>query len=626
MTKHHKTAATIVDDIIASTGGSIVLAMPLGLGKANLVCNELVARAQADPAISLTILTALTLEKPNPTNPLERAFIKPVIDRLFGDYPELAYVEPQRRGTLPDNIKIIEFFFLAGKWLSTPAAQQNYISANYTHALGAILDHKPNVLAQIVARRETPDGPRISMSCNPDIAPDLLAARDRGEISPLLVCEVNNNLPFMGGDAEIAESEADHVLSGADWPLFAPPREPVSLTDHAIGLRIAGLVPDGGTLQIGIGSIGDAVAAGLILRHKKPDDFDTAMHALDRAASTSPDQQHLYHSGSFEEGLFGASEMFVPAFLDLIEAGVVSREVDGVCLQAGFFLGPADFYKRLREMPEASRARIAMRPVSYVNELYGPEEEKRRARTNARFVNSGMIATLLGAIVSDGLEDGRVVSGVGGQYNFVAQAFALEGARSIIAIRATREGSNGPESNIRWSYGHTTIPRHLRDIVVTEYGVADLRNKTDAEVVAAMLSITDSRFQTELMATAKDAGKLARNYVIPERFTNNTPQALARKLEGARTAGQLPAFPFGSDFTDIEQRLIPALGCLRSASASPLTLIPLALKGLGTGKAAHAGNLSEEEACIARMNLESPATWRDRFFATLLRGALRQTS
>ena len=81
-----------------------------------------------------------------------------------------------------------------------------------------------------------------------------------------------------------------------------------------------------------------------------------------------------------------------------------------------------------------------MMPVSFTNALYGDEEAKRRARVDARFVNNAMMATLMGAAVSDGLEDGQVISGVGGQYNFVAQAFALEGARSILALEAARVG------------------------------------------------------------------------------------------------------------------------------------------------------------------------------------------
>lgn len=79
-----------------------------------------------------------------------------------------------------------------------------------------------------------------------------------------------------------------------------------------------------------------------------------------------------------------------------------------------------------------------------------------------------MMVTLLGAAVSDATEDGQVISGVGGQFNFVEQAFALRDARAILTLGATRQGKRGLSSNIRWSYGHATIPRHLRDVVVTE--------------------------------------------------------------------------------------------------------------------------------------------------------------
>src|SRR5213083_1712326 len=155
-----------------------------------------------------------------------------------------------------------------------------------------------------------------------------------------------------------------------------------------------------------------------------------------------------------------------------------------------------------------------MMPVSFTNELYGQEEQKRRARIDARFINSTMMATLLGAAVSDGLDDGQVVSGVGGQYNFVAQAFALDGARSILALESTRQTGGKAQSNIRWAYGHETIPRHLRDVFVTEYGIADVRGKSDAEVIAAMLGVSDSRFQDDLARAAKDAGKLPKNHEI----------------------------------------------------------------------------------------------------------------
>ena len=77
------------------------------------------------------------------------------------------------------------------------------------------------------------------------------------------------------------------------------------------------------------------------------------------------------------------------------------------------------------------------------------------------------------------------------------------------------QGRHDSRSNIVTSYGHTTIPRHLRDIAITEYGIADLRGRTDAECIAAMLNIADSRFQDELLAAAKRANKIDAGYRIP---------------------------------------------------------------------------------------------------------------
>src|ERR1700712_2224414 len=100
--------AAIAEAIVRDTGANLVVGLPLGLGKANHVVNALYARAAADRAISLTLFSARTLEKPNPGNVLERRFIGPVIERLFGGYPDLAYAAPLRAGALPPNIKVIE--------------------------------------------------------------------------------------------------------------------------------------------------------------------------------------------------------------------------------------------------------------------------------------------------------------------------------------------------------------------------------------------------------------------------------------------------------------------------------------------------------------------------------------
>jgi acyl-CoA hydrolase len=299
--------------------------------------------------------------------------------------------------------------------------------------------------------------------------------------------------------------------------------------------------------------------------------------------------------------------------LDLYRAGILKREVDGAVLHAGFFLGSRAFNRALRDMPAAELKKFQMTSISYVNELYHDEDAKRRARVKARFLNDAMMATLLGDVISDGLDDGRIVSGVGGQYNFIAQGFALEGARSAILLHATRDTKGKTQSNVLWRYAHTTIPRHLRDIIITEYGIADIRGKTDREVIAAMLAIADSRFQDDLLRQAKDAGKIERSFTVPASARDNTPERIERLLRPAANAGLLPQFPFSTDFTDVEQRLIPALEKLKSAS--PRRLAALLVHGLG----ARAAN---EKDCLDRLGLTKPKRLSDRLYAALVRGAL----
>ena len=101
----------IAEDIIRDVGTDLVVGLPLGLGKANHIINALYARAAADRAIKLTILSALTLEKPRPKTLLEQRFIAPVIERLFGGYPDLAYAEALHANAMPPNVGVIEFFF-----------------------------------------------------------------------------------------------------------------------------------------------------------------------------------------------------------------------------------------------------------------------------------------------------------------------------------------------------------------------------------------------------------------------------------------------------------------------------------------------------------------------------------
>jgi acyl-CoA hydrolase len=312
--------------------------------------------------------------------------------------------------------------------------------------------------------------------------------------------------------------------------------------------------------------------------------------------------------------------MFLDGFLDLYRAGILKRRVqpDGALLHGAFLLGPRAFYEELRAMPDAERALFQMMPVSFTNELAGPGWElKVEQRRHARFINSAMMVTLGGAIASDGLADGRVVSGVGGQYNFVAQAQALPGGRSLIAVRSTRGSGGQLESNIRFNYGHVTIPRHLRDICLTEYGVADLRWKSDAEVAAAMLDITDSRFQSALLAETQRAGKLPVSYRIHDRHRNNLPGMLERALAPHRAAGLFGELPFGSDLTMEEITLGRQLRWLKANTGSwsgRFSLLAQLLRPRSRNPA--------HMPMLARMGIATPHGLRERFWRRLVTTAL----
>ena len=609
-----------VDAILERTGDRVACATPLGLGKPVPLLNSLYARVCAEPRRHLSIFTALSLEIPRAASELERRFLDPFVERVFAGVPELDYMRDLRRSALPPNVQLFEFYLRPGALLSVPSAQQNYVSSNYTHAGRDMLSRGINAVLVMVSER----GGRFSLSCNPDLTVEVAQGmRSRG--APCVVAAlVNRKLPFMGADAEVDADFFDVIIDDPahEHELFGIPCPPIEPAEHAIGLRAAALVRDGGTLQLGIGSLGDAVAHWLRQRHVANAEFAAAVAALgmDRSRQLIAQEGGLE---SFAAGLFGSSEMFTWGLMTLFRTGVLRRRADGAdggpMVQAGFFLGPTAFYRELRSLPEDERAAIQMTSVARINDLFGEEGAVRRQRRDARFLNICMMVTLSGAAVSDGLADGRVVSGVGGQYNFVAMAHELVGARSILLLRSTRETAGRIESNIVFNYGHVTIPRHLRDIVVTEYGIADLRGRTDAEIAAALIASADARFQDDLAARSKAAGKLPRTWQVPDHARANTPERLSAALAPLAARGLLPMFPLGTDFDADEQRLVPALQWLKRNSSSWRGRLSLAAALAGSAPSA------DEERALARMRLDGPRTLSERLLRRLVALALEKT-
>ena len=630
MTLNTADYSSAIDAVIDRVGPKIVLGIPLGLGKPNGFVNALYDRVAGDPGLDLVIFTALTLNTPRASG-VGGAFIDPMVARTMPAYEDLKYARAQQRGELPPNITVREFFFQAGTQIGKPVPQQNYISSNYTHVARDMIDHGANVFAQLVAVRDDTGERRVSLSCNPDVTLEVVPiARARWPVATVGVVEPE--LPFMPGDADRPEDEFDILIEPAERQgtghLFAVPKLPVTLKDHAIGLHASRLVRDGGTIQLGIGALGDSVSHALCLRHQD----NAAYTAIVDALPAVPDSvANLGDAGPFQAGLYGATEMFVDGFLALYKAGILKRrvfddidvqaainrgeqaapEAGGFVLHGGFFLGPRCFYDALNAMDDAERTQFNMTAVKRINQLYSTETLDRLQRREARFINTGLKCTLSGAVVSDALDNHRVLSGVGGQYNFVAQAHALDDGRSILLIKSVRGDGADAESNIVWDYPHTTIARHLRDIIITEYGIANLRGATDRDIIVRLLNVTDSRFQDDLLAKAKAAGKVEAGYQIPAAHRNNTPEALDALLTPHLRSGHLPHFPLPSDWTPEEEVLAVALGRLKERQAREGKRILLS--------AWRAGPPGPDTApYLQRVGLRQPASFTDKVTARLL--------
>ncbi|WP_268798868.1 acetyl-CoA hydrolase/transferase C-terminal domain-containing protein [Pseudomonas huanghezhanensis] len=630
-----------VDHILATLPSHIRTAMPLGLGKPNRFVNALYARIKTLPGRQLTIYTALCLGRPPAGDGLQGRFLEPFLERVFGDYPELDFLADLRADNLAPNVHVEQFFMQPGSLLNSESAQQSYVSSNYSHAARDINANGVNLIAQLVARN--PQIPEcLSLSCNPDVTLDLLAMvekrRAAGE-TILTLAQIHADLPWMPGDAQVSADTFDLLIDYEErTTLFSTPNMPVGIQDHFIGLYASTLVRDGGTLQIGIGSMGDALTAALLARQADNETYRECLSQLDGISTWKPLIEREGGVMPFSKGLYGCSEMFVNGLLVLLDAGIIRRKVystveqqrqansglldealhpDGVLVHGGFFLGPRSFYERLREFSPEQLAQINMTAISYINELYGDEDLKRLQRRDARFINSSFTVTLLGAAISDQLADGRVVSGVGGQYNFVAQAHALEDARSILILRSWRESGGDVTSNIVWDYAHATIPRHLRDIVITEYGIADLRGKTDAVVIEALLNISDSRFQPALIEQAQKAGKLPKDFRLDPLFSQNTPE----RLQAIR--GMYPQlfteYPLGSDFTTEERDLLRALNWLKSK----FKLRDIIALGKATLEAPGPDTFP---AHLARMQLDQPQGLREELYQRLVLAGLQATA
>ncbi|HBW38043.1 acetyl-CoA hydrolase/transferase C-terminal domain-containing protein [Desulfosporosinus sp. BICA1-9] len=707
-----------VDEVINYVGKDITFSMTLALGKPILFINELYRRAKEDPEIKLKIITALALEKPKGHSDLEKRFLGPLSDRIFEGVLEFDYMLDFRAGKLSKNVEVLEFFCKAGGYLNSPEAQQNHLATNYTHANRDAVALGCNVFGQLVGYRKINGKTMYSMSCNTDVCleavKNLKELRAKGK-KVAIIGEANKKLPFMYGDAVVEADTYDIILQGPqyNYELFCPPQNPVALPDHMIGINVSTLIKDGGTIQVGIGALGDAIVSGLIMRNEHNDLYQEFLQKSGIMKRYEKLISEWGDTGVFQKGLYGSSEMFVDAFMQMYKSKILKRKVfdsipimklinsgklavdsiptdiidqliemkaihsnlneedftflaeygilkQGLTYESGhimdgetkysadmndsknlikirtllgqelrggqvilgaFFFGPKAFYQALNDMSEEERKLFGMSGVEKVNQLYGGEELRTLQRKDARFVNTGMVASVLGSISSDQLEDGRVISGIGGQYNFVAMGHALPDARVIMMVKSTKGFGKSLKSNIVFSYGHCSVPKHLRDIIVTEYGIADVRSKPEKQVIAEMINIADSRFQQQLLDQAKKAGKIPLDYEIPAEYRNNTPETISALLKPYQAHGVFKPFPFGTDLTETEVVLGGALKVLkRLSTGNRLTLAKGVLFELfrPIPKSAH--------PYMERLKLEKPSSIQEKILRKLVTFALRHNN
>ncbi|HWX60626.1 acetyl-CoA hydrolase/transferase family protein [Bradyrhizobium sp.] len=276
-----------------------------------------------------------------------------------------------------------------------------------------------------------------------------------------LIVEVNENMPRVFGDgAQLHISEVDAIVENHVPLLELPSRAPTP-EDEVIGRIIAGMVPDGACLQMGVGALPNLVCTALRDRN------DLGIH----------------------------TEALCPGLIDLIQAGVVTNQrkaLDRGKTVFTFAMGQKAMYDFIDNNPA-----IESRPVDYVN-----DPRVIAQNDNVISINATVQIDLTGACNSEHML-GHQYSASGGQLDFVRGAYASKGGKSIIAARST--AAKGKVSHIvACLEGPVTTPRIDTHYVVTEFGAVTLKGLSSTERAKALIALAHPEFRDELMASAKE--------------------------------------------------------------------------------------------------------------------------
>jgi acyl-CoA hydrolase/GNAT superfamily N-acetyltransferase len=296
------------------------------------------------------------------------------------------------------------------------------------------------------------------------------------DTADLVIAEVNDRMPRTLGDSFVHVSRIAHLIP-VSRPLPNLEVKPLDEVSRSIGRHVASLIPNGATLQTGIGKIPHAVLEALA------DHRDLGVH----------------------------TEMLSDSVIDLVEAGVITGREKTLLpgkLVTSFVMGSERLYRWVDDNPA-----VEMRPSQFTNDPMVVAQNDRMVA-----INSALAVDLTGQVASDSLA-GRFVSGIGGQVDFIRGAARSRGGVPIIALPSTAKGGTISRITPLLDPGHGVVTsRGDVRFVVTEYGVADLWGKSIRQRATALIEIAHPSFRTELLSAAKQ-----RRYVFPDQVAPRAP-------------------------------------------------------------------------------------------------------
>jgi 4-hydroxybutyrate CoA-transferase len=412
-------AKTTLSDAVARLAPGMKVLLPAGCGDPTALLKEVMA--QADRLAPLTLMGGLRLD----------------------DYPFGAarYAGKLRFAT----------------WHSSPRLRDaeargdvDFVPARYFDTVTLFAAGGPWGPDAVLVHAAPPDrGGYLSLGVSVSYA--LPAARR----APLVIAQVNPRMPRTLGNAFLHRSQIDCWVE-VDEALVEYPPTTIGQVERLIASHVAELIPDGATIQVGVGSIPQAIMEALAGKR------DLGVHSL-----------------------------LVDHMLPLVESGVITnarKRLHPGRMDIGEIMGTARLFAWSHENPA-----INMEPSDVVH-----DPEVVGALGDFVSVNSALEVDLLGQVNAESVDD-RQVTGIGGQFDFALGASRAEGGRSVIALPST--AANGTRSRVVQRLGagaRVTTPRFVTDCVVTEYGVARLRGKSDAGRARELIGIAHPTWRKSL--------------------------------------------------------------------------------------------------------------------------------